>query len=451
MARHPRPTGALIGVVAGSLILLGTSAPASAVDYPSWDEVQNAQQNQASTQRQIDQIAGLLVSLEQKAAELGRAAQVKGESYLAAREALEAASARADRLDEQADAAAERAAESARRAGQVTAQLARTRGGSFSAGLLFSADPDGFLNSLGAMTKLTEQSAEIYQQATTDRNVAQSLTDQAEAAEESRVTRAAEEEAALADANAAAEAVRSQLADQQDAADQLYAQLASLKGTTADVERRYIEGLTDAARPGSPAPSNSSPSNPSPSNPSPSNPSPSNPSNPSPSYPAPSKPVPANPTPAQPAPAPVPANPAPAPVEPPPAPPAPQPSAVDAAIAYAKAQLGDRYEYAGSGPDAWDCSGLTKAAYASAGVYIGAHGATSQYNYLSDRLVPVGQIVPGDLLFYSEGGSSGGTKYHTTIYIGGGQMIEAPYEGIPVRITGVRYWDLVPYAARPTG
>lgn len=441
MARTPRPTGALIGVVAGSLILLGTSSPASAVDYPSWDEVQNAQQNQASTQRQIDQIAGLLVSLEQKAAELGRAAQVKGESYLAAREALEAASARADRLEAQADAAAERATESATRAGQVTAQLARTRGGSFSAGLLFSADPDGFLNSLGAMTKLTEQSAEIYRQATTDRNVAQSLTDQAEAAEESRVTRAAEEEAALADANAAAAAVRSQLAGQRDAAEQLYAQLASLKGTTADVERRYIEGLTDAA-PRSPAASNPSPSSPAPSNPSPSNPSPSNPS---PSNPTPSNPVPVNPAPAQPAPA----NPAPAPVEP--APPAPQPSAVDAAIAYAKAQLGDRYEYAGSGPDAWDCSGLTKAAYASAGVYIGAHGATSQYNYLSDRLVPVGQIVPGDLLFYSTGGSSGGTKYHTTIYIGGGQMIEAPYEGVPVRITGVRYWDLVPYAARPTG
>lgn len=441
MARTPRPTGALIGVVAGSLIFLGTSSPASAVDYPSWDEVQNAQQNQASTQRQIDQIAGLLVSLEQKMAELGRAAQVKGESYLAAREALEAASARADRLEAQADAAAERATESARRAGQVTAQLARTRGGSFSAGLLFSADPDGFLNSLGAMTKLTEQSAEIYQQATTDRNVAQSLTDQAEAAEESRVTRAAEEEAALADANAAADAVRSQLAGQRDAAEQLYAQLASLKGTTADVERRYIEGLTDAA-PGSPAASNPSPSSPAPSNPSPSNPSPSNPS---PSNPTPPKPVPANPAPAQPAP--VPANPAPAPVEPAPAPSAPQPSAVDAAIAYAKAQLGDRYEYAGSGPDAWDCSGLTKAAYASAGVYIGAHGATSQYNYLSDRLVPVGQMVPGDLLFYS----TGGTKYHTTIYIGGGQMIEAPYEGVPVRITGVRYYDLVPYAARPTG
>lgn len=450
MARHPRPTGALIGVVAGSLILLGTSAPASAVDYPSWDEVQNAQQNQASTQRQIDQIAGLLVSLEQKAAELGRAAQVKGESYLAAREALEAASARADRLEAQADAAAERATESATRAGQVTAQLARTRGGSFSAGLLFSADPDGFLNSLGAMTKLTEQSAEIYRQATTDRNVARSLTDQADAAEESRVTRAAEEEAALADANAAADAVRSQLAGQQDAAEQLYAQLASLKGTTADVERRYIEGLTDAAQPGSPAPSRPAPGSPAPSNPSPSN---SSPSNPSPSNPSQPKPVPANPAPAQPAPAP--ANPAPAPVEPAPAPapapPAPQPSAVDAAITYAKAQLGDRYEYAGSGPDAWDCSGLTKAAYASAGVYIGAHGATSQYNYLSDRLVPVGQIVPGDLLFYSDGGSSGGTKYHTTIYIGGGQMIEAPYEGVPVRITGVRYWDLVPYAARPTG
>ena len=58
-------------------------------------------------------------------------------------------------------------------------------------------------------------------------------------------------------------------------------------------------------------------------------------------------------------------------------------------------------------------------------------------------------MIPGDLLWYGDGGSSS-SIYHVTIYIGNGQMIEAPYSGVPVRITNVRYTDLVPYAGRVT-
>ena len=53
--------------------------------------------------------------------------------------------------------------------------------------------------------------------------------------------------------------------------------------------------------------------------------------------------------------------------------PDPVASAVAGAIDFAKAQLGERYVLGGMGPDAWDCSGLTKASYASVGVYIGTH------------------------------------------------------------------------------
>ena len=88
------------------------------------------------------------------------------------------------------------------------------------------------------------------------------------------------------------------------------------------------------------------------------------------------------------------------------------------------------------GPDAWDCSGLTKASYASVGVYIGTHSASNQYNTMAaaGRLVNISQLQAGDLLFYSTGGSTGGSKYHVTIYLGGGQMIEAPRPGVTVRI-----------------
>lgn len=106
------------------------------------------------------------------------------------------------------------------------------------------------------------------------------------------------------------------------------------------------------------------------------------------------------------------------------------------------------------GPNVWDCSGLTKASYASAGVYIGTHSSTDQYNYMAGqgRLVPISQMQRGDLLYYSDGGSaSAPRKWHVTIYLGGGKMIEAPNPSAPVRIVNVRYSSLVPYAGRPTG
>ncbi len=123
---------------------------------------------------------------------------------------------------------------------------------------------------------------------------------------------------------------------------------------------------------------------------------------------------------------------------------------METAIAYAYAQLGDPYQYGGSGPDSWDCSGLTKASYSAAGVYIGAHGSTSQYNYLAGqgRLVPVSQLQRGDLVFYSDDG--GASTYHVALYLGGGQMIEAQYEGVPVKVSNLRYYDLMYYGARPT-
>lgn len=91
-------------------------------------------------------------------------------------------------------------------------------------------------------------------------------------------------------------------------------------------------------------------------------------------------------------------------------------------------------------------------AYAAAGVAIGGHSATRQYSTAAsrDRLVPYAQAQPGDLIFYSTGGATSGSKYHVTLYIGGGQMIEAPYPGKTVRIVAVRSYDRVPYVARPT-
>lgn len=401
MARlNRRPLVAVSAAIAASLLLtVGIAGPVAADDYPSWDDVLAARQNEADTQAAIDQIESLIVDLESKAAELGRDAQIKGEAYNAAKNALDVASAKADKLDEQAKKAEAQAKESSRRAGQLVAQLARTGGGNLSVGLILSDDADDLLGTLGTMSKVTEQAAAIYRQATQDRNNAQALTDQARIAEEERTDLAAQAETALAEAKAAADAAVARVNEQQAASDQMYAQLATLKGTTSDVEAGYLEGLTaEQEQANQPPPPTSG-------------------------GPAPNPP-----------------------------PPAPNTSAVAGAIAFAYAQIGDMYQFAGSGPDVWDCSGLTQAAYASVGVYIGAHLVSSQYYTMANqgRLVPIDQMVPGDLIFYADGGYAGGGFYHVTMYVGNGQMIEAPREGIPVRVTAVRYYDALPYAGRPT-
>ncbi|TFB92219.1 C40 family peptidase, partial [Cryobacterium sp. HLT2-28] len=142
--------------------------------------------------------------------------------------------------------------------------------------------------------------------------------------------------------------------------------------------------------------------------------------------------------------------PAPAPTPAPGPAPAPNANAVDVAISFASAQLGDRYGLGGSGPDVWDCSGLTKAAYAAAGVYIGSHSATNQYRTMANqgRLVSFSQVQRGDLVFWG----GGGDYYHVAIYVGGGQVLEAADYGKPVRIHSI--WspgDIAPYVGRPTG
>lgn len=415
MRAHVRPSRALTVVAAVSLLLtVGIASPAVADDYPSWDDVENARQNEAATASEIDAIEGFLVKLENKAAELVRAAQAKGELYNMASEQVDAASSRADRLQSQAKDAAAKADESSRRAGQLIAQLARTGGSNLTLSLLLSDDSDDLLGGLGTASKLTEQSTAIYVQAQHDKNVAESLTAEADAAVSAREKLAASAQQALDAANAASADMQAQVAAQQAAADQLYDQLASLKGTTAELEREYLAGITNP------------PTQPT---------QPTQPSNPGTPTSAPSNPgTPTNP-----------------PTTTPPTTPPPSTSAVETAIAYAYAQLGDPYEYGGSGPDSWDCSGLTKAAYAAAGIYIGAHGSTSQYRYLSGqgRLVPVSQLQRGDLVFYSDDGGS--TTYHTALYLGGGKMIEAQYEGVPVKVSNLRYYDLMYYGARPTG
>ncbi len=113
------------------------------------------------------------------------------------------------------------------------------------------------------------------------------------------------------------------------------------------------------------------------------------------------------------------------------------------AVAYAQAQLGKPYVYAGVGPKSYDCSGLTMMAWAQSGVAM-EHGSQSQYD--SFPHVAIDQLQPGDLVFF---GDTGPTNHHVGIVIGPGIMIDAPHTGAFVEIASYFRPDLVPLGARP--
>ena len=110
----------------------------------------------------------------------------------------------------------------------------------------------------------------------------------------------------------------------------------------------------------------------------------------------------------------IPANPAPAPN-------AGAQTAVDAALS----QVGKPYQWGAEGPDSYDCSGLTLWAWAHAGVSLPHNSGMQQA-----AITPVARedMQPGDLMFF------GSPVHHVSMYIGNGQMVEAPYTGAFVRV-----------------
>src|SRR3984957_12158316 len=114
----------------------------------------------------------------------------------------------------------------------------------------------------------------------------------------------------------------------------------------------------------------------------------------------------------------VPATPAPTQLVPPP-------------IAYAEQQLGKPYLFGGTGPDAFDCSGLVMMAYRAAGVNI---ERTSEAQWATEQRIPAAQAQPGDLVFFAGADGTPTSPGHVGLVIGGGKMIEAFATGFPVRV-----------------
>jgi cell wall-associated NlpC family hydrolase len=111
-------------------------------------------------------------------------------------------------------------------------------------------------------------------------------------------------------------------------------------------------------------------------------------------------------------------------------PPPPTSSGAAGAVQAAQGEIGVPYEWGGSSPSGFDCSGLIEWAYGQVGISL-PHYSGAQYNDTTH--IPLGDIAPGDILFYGPGGSE-----HEAMYIGNGMMVEAPYTGANVRDTPMR-------------
>jgi hypothetical protein len=121
----------------------------------------------------------------------------------------------------------------------------------------------------------------------------------------------------------------------------------------------------------------------------------------------------------------------------------------DRAVLFALAQLGKPYIWGGNGPTGYDCSGLALAAWEN-GAGIGfARVSNDQYETVGQP-VALSTLAAGDLVFWGSSQTDWTSVYHTAIYVGGDQIVEAT--GNQVQLNALGQWgsgDLMPNGRRP--
>lgn len=238
---------AIAGLISGVVV----SQSASATDYPSWADVENARGNEAAKTAQIAQIQGLIAQLQAETEAAIAEATKKGEEYGVAMEKFGAAEQTAGQLEAQATKSQAEADAAAAQAGRLAAQLYRSGGSDLSMNLLMEKTSDGadkLLSKLGSMSKLAERSNAIYATAQTAQNEAASLSKQAKVALKARDELRAQAEAAFTAATAAQEAAQAKLTESENQQMIMQAQLAALQDATAATVAGYEAGVAEAAR-----------------------------------------------------------------------------------------------------------------------------------------------------------------------------------------------------------
>ncbi|WP_104081653.1 M23 family metallopeptidase [Cryobacterium sp. Y11] len=233
--------------------LVSPAAPARAVDYPSWQDLQNAKANTTAAAAQVIEIENLIAGLQVQRQETQAAADKSANELEVAQQEFDDATRRADDIAKQAEDSKATADAATKQAGQLAAQLYRTGGTDLSVNLFLEGNGDGadadlLLAKLGNMSKLVERSSDVYDEAQTATNNAQSLGDQAKVAQSERdKLRIAAEEALVAAQNAA-EAAAVALAESEAKGVELNQQLQFMRDTQATTTAGYEAGVAERAR-----------------------------------------------------------------------------------------------------------------------------------------------------------------------------------------------------------
>ena len=445
-----------VAVVLASMVL--SANPVAFADGPSQDDINKSKQKEASTSASIASLEARLATLKANTENATMKAQIATEDYLQSLDALNKAKAATAAARAKATAATKQTHQARKTLSDVVVQTYQDGGNPFDIvspyltgrSLGDIASQKAALDRAGENTDAKLQKVQALQSvATTMEGIAaQKESAQRAATQKTEATK----NAAQAAANAA-QAAQSQATTQRA---NLISQLAAQRNTTVALETQRQEQLEQAAQ--AKAKEEQEKQNeakaketasPTPSQPDP-QPSQTTVPNPAPSQTTTPEPAPSPSETSQPAPAPAPEpEPAPAPTpEPDPEPepdPTPAPSGgADVAIAKAYTFIGVDYVWGGESYSGVDCSGLAMLSWAAAGVSL-THSSRAQY--WEGTHVSLDSVQPGDLIFWSSDGSAG-SIYHVAIYLGNDQMIEAPTFGVPVRVTGVRYSGIMPYAVR---
>lgn len=471
--KRSRAFRSTVAVVLASMVL--SANPVAFADGPSQDDINKSKQKEASTSASIASLEARLATLKANTENATMKAQIATEDYLQSLDALNKAKAATAAARAKATAATKQTHQARKSLSDVVVQTYQDGGNPFDIvspyltgrSLGDIASQKAALDRAGENTDAKLQKVQALQSvATTMEGIAaQKESAQRTATQKTEATK----NAAQAAANAA-QAAQSQATSQRA---NLISQLAAQRNTTVALETQRQEQLEQAeqnrkneearkqaqqAAAQAKAKEEQEKQNeakaketasPTPSQPDP-QPSQTATPEPAPSQSTTPEPAPSPSETSQPAPAPAPEpEPAPTPTpEPDPEPepdPTPAPSGgADVAIAKAYTFIGVDYVWGGESYSGVDCSGLAMLSWAAAGVSL-THSSRAQY--WEGTHVSLDSVQPGDLIFWSSDGSAG-SIYHVAIYLGNDQMIEAPTFGVPVRVTGVRYSGIMPYAVR---
>lgn len=450
-----------VAVVLASMVL--SANPVAFADGPSQDDINKSKQKEASTSASIASLEARLATLKANTENATMKAQIATEDYLQSLDALNKAKAATAAARAKATAATKQTHQARKSLSDVVVQTYQDGGNPFDivSPYLTGRSLGDIASQKAALDRAGENTDAKLQKVQALQSVATTMEGIAAQKESAQRAATQKTEATKNAAQAAANAARAAQSEATSQRANLISQLAAQRNTTVALETQRQEQLEQAeqnrkneearkqaqqAAAQAKAKEEQEKQNEAKAketaSPTPSQPEPSQTATPEPA-PSPSET-------SQPAPAPEP-EPAPSPTptpEPDPEPepdPTPAPSGgADVAIAKAYTFIGVDYVWGGESYSGVDCSGLSMLSWAAAGVSL-THSSRAQY--WEGTHVSLDSAQPGDLIFWSSDGSAG-SIYHVAIYLGNDQMIEAPTFGVPVRVTGVRYSGIMPYAVR---